>query len=324
MTSAEFQIAISRAADQIKSHQPETRKYTLSIKKRFHGKPLLEVYTQSFPHVDEAYWVEKINKGNLTLNNSKTSTDEIVVAGQITEHIVPATPEPMVNFEVQLISDQQDFWVLSKPSPLPMHSGGRYLNNNFTHLLKTAFPKLSIHVVNRLDANTTGIVLVALNKKTAFELGKQFQERSVSKKYLALVEGDVLENTFSSSKSISKEKTPAGGRKIEDGYESFTEFTVLNRKKDTTLLQVQPHSGRTNQIRLHLADMNHAIIGDLGYKNPEYFKSNPLTYATDSLFLHAWKLELHHPINNIKMEFEAQPNEKWNQFLDSSFQNDIS
>ena len=83
--------------------------------------------------------------------------------------------------------------------------------------------------------------------------------------------------------------------------------------KKNALLQVTPHSGRTNQIRLHLAGLNLPIVGDLGYKNPEYFNDNPLTYPTDSLYLHSWKLTF--TDNEKVVNYLAPPNQKWFNYL---------
>ena len=131
---------------------------------------------------------------------------------------------------------------------------------------------------------------------------------------MALVEGFPQNEQFQSTKSISKSKTPAGGRKLDNGHESNTDFEILKTFGNKTLLKVTPHSGRTNQIRLHLADLNLPIVGDLGYKNPEYFENHPLTYPNDSLFLHAWKLKFKDSDTNKLVKFEAFPTGKWHHY----------
>jgi 23S rRNA pseudouridine1911/1915/1917 synthase len=315
ISNSSFQAALNEAVQKKSEKLDQPRVFTLSIKKRFDGFKLLDVYAQSFPHVQESFWKSKIESGNLTLDNKKVIPTHIVRAGQITKHTVTPKPEPIINTQIKLIAATTNYWVIDKPSPLPVHAGGRYQNNTLTQLLIDAFPNQKFHLINRLDANTTGIVLVALNKETAKNLGKQFENREVKKTYLALVEGSPINSEFSSTKSISKEKTPAGGRKLEEGQKSNTDFIVLSRFEHKSLLQVTPHSGRTNQIRLHLAGLQLPIVGDHGYKNPEYFKNNPLTYPEDTLYLHAWKLEFTHQVTLEKVQYVASPSKKWIDYL---------
>lgn len=310
-----FKSAIQQAWQAIQSAPIQPKTYRLSIKKKYDGLPLIQVYAQCFPHVDISYWEDKITNGNLLLNGKPTHTQVIVKAGYVTTHTVMPQPEPEVNPEIALIHADINFWVVNKPSPLPVHAGGRYLNHTLTPRLKEAFPEQNIHLINRLDANTTGIVLVALNKQTAFQLGKQFELRGVTKNYLALVEGTPSEDNFTSTASISKEKTSAGGRKIDEGTAASTRFETMQKWDDKSLIKVIPRSGRTNQIRLHLAHLNLPIVGDLGYKDPTYFKNNPLTYPTDTLFLHAWKLSFNHPDTDERITFEAPTNKKWQTFI---------
>jgi 23S rRNA pseudouridine1911/1915/1917 synthase len=132
---------------------------------------------------------------------------------------------------------------------------------------------------------------------------------------LALVEGVPAQSDFTSTASISKEKTSAGGRKIDEGTAASTRFETLRSWENKSLIKVIPRSGRTNQIRLHLAHLNLPIVGDLGYKDPTYFENNPLTYPTDSLFLHAWKLSFDDPTTQKRLTFEAPPNKKWQPYI---------
>lgn len=311
----DFQKAISLGYQKILDQPKVPRTFKLSIKKKYDGYTLLDVYTHSFSHVDSSFWKEKIESGNLQVDGRKVAPHQIVRAGQITQHTSPYKPEPTISKDIQLIHASEHFWILSKPSPLPVHAGGRYLNHTLKNLLTTSFPDLKFYLINRLDANTTGLVLIALDKNVAQNLNKQFKNQTVQKSYLALVEGIPSENHFSSTKSIGTTKTPSGGRKIEEGRNSFTEFKILNKFKNTSLIHVTPHSGRTNQIRLHLADINFPIVGDKGYKNPKYFENNPLTYDDDNLFLHSWKLKFKHPLSEKDIEFEAPPNSKWISYL---------
>lgn len=311
----DFKKALTSLPQLVSEKNKLPRVFKLSVKKRFDGFTLLELYAQSFPHVDRKFWLNKIDSGNVLVDDKPGKSNQILRAGQITQHSVAAKPEPKVNWDIELISATENYWVLSKPSPLPVHAGGRYLHNTLTAGLKLAFPDQSFHLINRLDANTTGLVLIALNKSTANHMSKQFENREVEKTYLAVVEGNPKQNTFTSEKGISKEKTPAGGRQLVEESDSKTDFELLETYKEEALLKVTPHSGHTNQIRLHLAGLHLPIKGDLGHKDPTYFQSNPLTYSEDSLFLHAWKLRFKDPETNKWNEVESHPNEKWDPYF---------
>ena len=128
--------------------------------------------------------------------------------------------------------------------------------------------------------------------------------------------GIVLEDVQRIREKIGKTKTISGGRELaNDGLDSETKITVIKRfkNKNLTLLKVNPKNGRTNQIRLHLAGINHPIVGDLGYKDRTYFQNNPLTYPDDILFLHAHKINIIY--NNTEKQFIAKIPEKFSNLI---------
>jgi len=302
-----FKNTIENATTPLPGSIPKTIRYKLSVKLKNEGLTILELYSNSFPKVDQKVWMDKIENGLLTVNGEKCETNLVLKAGWLTENIAHNKTEPNVSNELKLIYEDDFILALNKPSPLPMHPSGRFNRNTLTNFLKLAFPKKDLKIVHRLDANTTGVIILAKNAEIAKQLGDQFQNNTVKKEYLALVEGIIEKDTLLIKEKISKTKTVSGGREVsEEGLESETKITILERKieNNTTLLKVEPKNGRTNQIRLHLASINHPIVGDLGYKNIDYFKNNPLTYPDDSLFLHAHKIKIF--INNTETQFVAE------------------
>lgn len=312
MTISEFSSKIKQVTSPLKGSMPTIKTYKLSVKKRFEGMTILDFYSQAMPNISRKIWKEKILSGNLTLEGKPVKTNRIVKAGEITQHTSQPIIEPHINTNIELIEWNNDFIIINKPAPLPMHPSGRFEHNTLFEILKNAFPEEDFKLVHRIDANTTGIVVIAKNKETANHLTAQFKNQTVQKEYLALVEGIVQTETFTLNKSIGKEITASGGRKVnKSGEVASTTFKVLkkNPKKNQTLLSVIPHSGRTNQIRIHLANIGFPIVGDIGYKDKTYFENNPLTYKEDCLFLHAWKISFLH--KNTTQTFIADVPDKF-------------
>jgi len=305
--SLHFQKLIKKATTPLPGSIPKTIHYKLSVKLKYEGLTILELYTNAFPKVDKQVWIDKIENGLLRVNGEKCNVNLVLKAGWLTENTVYNKTEPIVNNTLDLIYEDEKILVIDKPSPLPMHPSGRFNRNTLTHFLKLAFPTQDLKITHRLDANTTGVIILAKNTIAASQIGSQFQNNTVKKEYLALVEGIVIDDVKIIIEKISKTKTVSGGRKVSDfGLDSETKITVIERNplKNTTLLKVEPKNGRTNQIRLHLASINHPIVGDLGYKDTSYFEKNPLTYPNDSLFLHAHKIKITH--NNTEKQFIAK------------------
>jgi len=299
-----FEEKIKSITHPLPGSKPSELTYSLSVKLKFDSYTLLDMYAELFPHQSKDKWEQKINDGTLTVNGLKVKPSTILKAGWITQNTVFNKVEPEVNVDIKLIYENNDFIVINKPSPLPIHPAGRFYKNTLTEILKLAFPKNNYKITHRIDANTTGLIVLAKNKSSANLITQQFESQTIQKEYLALVEGHVKQNSFNVIEQISKHKTKAGGREIvNEGVKAETIINVVKRYENTTLLSIQPKSGRTNQIRLHLASIGHPIVGDLGYKNQSYFENHPLTYPTDCLYLHAHKISFEY--NNKILEFVA-------------------
>ncbi len=318
MSPEAFRKNLISATTPLLGDTPQSTHFSLRVKQRFEGKTILDFYDEQFPRIGRETWIEKIESGNLKVNGQQVDVDYQVKTGELTEHSSAPQTEPAVSNKVELLFEDDALWAMNKPAPLPMHAGGRFARNNLVNFLETAFPEEEFKIIHRLDANTTGLVLFAKTEKVAQHLALQFKENTLQKSYLALVEGILEKDEFSLDASIAKETDTSGSRKLtETGQSAFTKFEVLKRYPDSnqTLLLVTPKSGRTNQIRIHLASLGHPIVGDFGYKDPEYFKSNPLTYEQDCLFLHAWKLNFIHPSTGTYMELTAPIPQKFPAFL---------
>jgi len=201
--------------------------------------------------------------------------------------------------------------VVNKPAPLPMHAGGRFNFNTLQHFLNKAYHPQKPCPAHRLDANTTGLVLVTRSRHFAGQLQPQFARGSVEKTYLVRVQGRPKEASFDCRAPISAEAGQLGSRRVDpaNGLSAHTEFRVLKNFSDnTTLLEARPLTGRTNQIRIHLWHLDLPVCGDQVYLVGRKIGNTQTLSVTDPpLCLHAWKIKFLHPLTRQPAEFTAPP-----------------
>ena len=304
MTSEEFKKRLEKFKNILPGDSPYLKTYRLTIKSKNEGENIITFFTEKFNYISPTIWIEKIKEHNLLVNSKEITLDYNLKTGDLVTHSTPVKKEPKINPYIELIADNENYSIINKPSPLPMHGCGRYLKNTLENILTSAFPEQIYKIVHRLDSNTTGLIVLAKNKNTAAYFNNLFKTNQLTKTYLAWVEGNTPA-TFYSKTSIAKEKKAGGSREtINNEQQSETHFKKIKSTDQYSLLEISPKTGRTNQIRLHLAELGHPIVGDIGYKDKTFFKNNPFTYPTDSMYLHAWKLHFE-DLNNKTIEFEA-------------------
>lgn len=156
-------------------------------------------------------------------------------------------------------------------------------------------------IVHRLDKDTSGVIIVAKNDKSHLDLSNQIKNHTVKKTYVALVRGVIKENNATIDMPIGRNdkdrKKMAVTRK---GKNAITHFTVLKRYKNYTYIELIIETGRTHQIRVHMAEIGHPVVGDAVYSNGK----NP--FNVEGQMLHAKKIEFNHPITKKRISFEAK------------------
>lgn len=284
----------------------------INVKPACEGKTLLEALESVVGHLPPGTWQRECDEGRVLNTRHEVATaGQTVKAGQTYLHKFPAVIEPPVNGEVRILHEDEALVVVNKPAPLPMHAGGRFFRNTLQHFLERAYHPERLRPSHRLDANTTGVLLVARTALFAGRLQPQFARGRVRKTYLVRVQGHPHEEVFACAAPISASSRRLGSRSVdlENGQPARTEFQVLRRDSDgTALLRAHPLTGRTNQIRVHLWHLGFPVLGD-----PVYLMDGALGHLqtlgleAPPLCLHAWQIAFDHPLDLRPVEFIAPP-----------------
>ncbi len=217
--------------------------------------------------------------------------------------------EDRANFEAQdlnldIIYDDFDIIMVNKPPFMVVHPTKSHYNNTIAngitdYIIKND-EKVKVRFVNRLDMNTSGLVIVAKNAYAHHTLSQDMSNDKVEKTYITVVHGIVTNDKGTINQPIYRPTEDSIKRVVDDrGQESITHYKVIERLKDATVLQVKLETGRTHQIRVHMNYIGHGIIGDelYGYVNEELINRQAL---------HAYKLDFEQPRTKEKLSFEAE------------------
>jgi len=292
--------------------QPHDHFKPLNIPGACDGLTLLAALARMVRNVSVAQWEEEIAQNRVvSLEQRPVAATQIVRAGQRYQHLFPNVTEPEVNGAVEILHEDEALIVANKPAPLPMHAGGRFFQNTLQHILNAAYYPQAIYPAHRLDANTTGLVLVARTRLIAGKLQAQFTQGQVEKVYLARVPGQLPGGEFHCDAPISAGAGEQCSRTVdwENGLKARTEFRVRQRFADgTNLIEARPLTGRTNQIRVHLWHLGFPVCGDPAYlPNKALGRTQTLAVGNPPLCLHSARLKFLHPLSLERIEFNAPP-----------------
>lgn len=208
---------------------------------------------------------------------------------------------PPYNPYLNVIYQDQDIVVLNKPSGL-LSVPGREAWHKDSLALRVLRVWPTASVVHRLDMATSGIMILTLRKSAQSHMGRQFQRKVIDKTYFARVEG-IIENEsglIDLPLRCDWENRPRQIVDFEQGKSSQTEWQVVKREKQTTLVKLTPLTGRTHQLRVHMQQLGHPIVGDEFYATALGIKLSPQRLA-----LHAASITLTHPSSELRVTFDC-------------------
>jgi len=307
---AERQAMLNQACRPLPGSTPRENRRPFSIKQCHDKWRLIDVLMDVFPQIAAEQWQRRCEEGRFVSYRSEVRDAEHVVrAGERVLQIFPPEVEPEVSADIRILYEDEAIVVLHKPAPLPMHPSGRFHRNTLQFLINQVYtPPQVVRIVHRLDANPSGLVVMARTRHFAKLLQRQFIEGRVDKTYLVGVQGHPANDSFVCEAPIAEETGVTGTRMVDEanGLPARTEFRVLERREDgTSLLEAVPVTGRTNQIRIHLWHLGHPVIGDVTYLAGGVLGDRQtLDVEEPPMRLHAWKLAFEHPLRHERVEFE--------------------
>lgn len=262
--------------------------------------------------VSRGFAQKLIKEGNVSLKPERRVKPSIKVnEGDHIEAVIP--PVESLDLEPQDVPFEtvyydEDIIVVNKPAGLVVHPAPGHWSGTLVHGLLFRFPDLGVlngvqrpGIVHRLDATTSGLMVVARNGLAQEGLFKDFKERRIRKEYLALCYG---ETPARGSVKYPIDRDPCNRLRmacVEGGREAWTDYETIWSFGGCSLVRCTLHSGRTHQIRVHMQAIRHPLVGDRLYA-----PSRPSPFGAERVFLHAWRLGFRHPRSGDQLLF-TQP-----------------
>ncbi len=279
---------------------------TLRLKAESDGVRLDKWICEQAPDISRSQAQRLIEGGFVSVNGSMARPSVKVAAGdEVTVELPPPPPSTLApeNIPVKIVYEDDDLLVVDKPPgltvhPAPGHPEHTLANAVMSHLTQPDTGDSNRPgIVHRLDKDTSGLIIVAKNPTAHENLMKQFKERIVSKVYLALAQGHMTPDEGVIEAPIGRDRSHRERMAITDaahGREARTAYRVLKRTSGYSLLELKPETGRTHQIRVHLAAIGHPVVGD-----KTYGKGSELIGRQ---FLHAHRLRFRLPSSGKVIE----------------------
>ena len=260
-----------------------------------------------------SFYSKLIKEGQLSVNSKVVTKPSFVLSeGDVVEIDIPE-PKPLEveaeDIPLDILYEDDDVIIVNKPKGMVVHPADGHANGTLVNaLLFHCRDSLSgingilrPGIVHRIDMNTTGSLIVCKNDIAHNKIAEQIKVHSINRIYLGIVHGNLKEDSGTINAPIARSKTDRKKMAIvEGGKEAITHYRVLERLNGYTFCEFKLETGRTHQIRVHMASLHHPLLGDEVY-GPKKCPIKGLEGQT----LHAWKIGFIHPTSGEYMEFEA-------------------
>jgi RluA family pseudouridine synthase len=298
---------------------------------------LLDYLCKRFPYKNQNGWMDAINVGQVLINGHETTPMQALKVKDSVSY-TSQRHEPVVATDIETIFEDDYILVVNKPSPLPVHAQGVFIINTLIHIMRQRTGNQDLGLGHRLDRETSGILVLAKDRKITGKLMARLEEAEAQKWYLAVTRGQVDFQEKLVHGWIGPRHNSVIGRRWEliknktEGYkESATRFLLQQHLNGYSLLACELLSGRTNQIRVHLEAIGFPVAGDKLYGRPDEEYLNYLCHLEKRgdlggggnwehprQLLHSWKLSINHPVTGERMQWEAPPPEDMQEFVEKN------
>jgi 23S rRNA pseudouridine1911/1915/1917 synthase len=290
------------------AHSPQARRLRLTIPLALAGSRLDSALAKLLPDQSRSRLAKLIDEGHVTVDGARVAGRMKLKSGEEVEvALVPRAAQMALRAEaiaLAIVHEDEDLLVLDKPAGLVVHPGsGNWAGTMLNALLHHApalerLPRAGI--VHRLDKDTSGLIVVAKTEEAQLDLVRQLAAHTVKRTYLAVVRGKIAAGGTIDAPIGRHPVHRTKMAVVERGKPAVTHFRVREAFARHTLLECDLETGRTHQIRVHLASLGHPVEGD-----PLYARKGPVPMARQAL--HAWKLAFRHPGTGEAMRFESKP-----------------
>ncbi|URZ16075.1 RluA family pseudouridine synthase [Clostridium felsineum] len=287
------------------------KKYNFTVEEENENKRIDLYLAEEFQDMSRSHIQELIKKGKAFVNGKTVKSNYKLKAEEIVEFEIPDNEELEIepeNIPLDIVYEDKDIVVVNKVQGMVVHPApGNYTGTLVNALLHHCKDLSGINgvlrpgIVHRIDKDTSGILVVAKNDVAHKNLAYQLKEHSMNRIYKALVEGVIKEDAGTIDKPLKRH--PVERIKIgvfKDGRNAVTHYKTIERYKNNTLVECKLETGRTHQIRVHMAHILHPLVGDpvYGYKKQRFNLNGQM--------LHAQKLGFIHPTKGNYIEFESE------------------
>ena len=263
---------------------------------------------------------EAIKNGSVLVNSQNIKPSYTVKSGDsieinIKEMSLIIEPEDL---PLDIVYEDENMLVVNKPSGMLTHPTTIETSGTLVNALKFKYGEnlsdingdFRRGILHRLDRNTSGLLMIAKNNKTHEFLVDNMKQGNIEKRYLAIVKGMIEEDTFTINKPIARNPNqPHKMAIVEGGKESISKVNVLERFKDATLVEIHLITGRTHQIRVHMASIGHPVYNDTLYG------FGKMKIKTEEQVLQSYKLKFPKPFDEEIISLEIKPDEKFDKVL---------